>query len=280
MRLFHKRFRRKQGRSVAIGIFCHHKAGTVLLRKVFREISNVKDWNFQCVFTQKEQFNQNFDVILFGNSVLDIADITTSFVGVHIIRDPRDIIVSAYLYHRRTSEKWCINKNFSLEVPITHPRVPYSQQHKSEEWKIKYLKSLKGMSYQENLLSMSQKNGLFFEMNNYGSWIIEDMKNWNYNCPNILEIKFEQLMTNYDNNFRLIFEYLGFSQAEIKIGLDIASKHDLGRKSAKEIELMSHVSSPKTSKWKDYFEEAHKEFFINKFGNVLIQLGYENDHNW
>lgn len=87
-------------------------------------------------------------------------------------------------------------------------------------------------------------------------------------------------MNNYDDTFRLIFEYLGFSKSEINICLNIASEHDLGRKSGKEIEQLEHVSSKKTSKWADYFEAEHKEAFINKFWDVLIELGYEKNNNW
>ena len=273
-------FKKKQGRAIPICIFCYHKVGTVLLSKVFRQISEARNWKLQSLLGKQTQLPQDTDVILLGHSLIDLDNITTPFIGIHIIRDPRDIIVSGYLYHRRTSEKWCVNSDFSLTSPILFPKIPYSQEHRSEEWKIKYLESLRGMSYQENLLSMSQGEGLLFEMNNYGAWTIESMMNWNYDRNNILEIKFENLMHDFDDTFRLIFEFLKFSRSEIKAGSSIASEHDLGRKSAQDIEKMEHVSSTKTTKWKDYFEPDHKEKFINKFGNVLVDLGYEKNNSW
>lgn len=39
-------------------------------------------------------------------------------------------------------------------------------------------------------------------------------------------------------------------------------------------------SKGKASSWKEYFKEEHKKAFKEKFGNVLIELGYENDYNW
>ncbi len=263
-----------------IGIFCYHKAGTVLLTKVFGHICVQKRMKLACLYGKQTQLPRNADMFLFYHSLVDFRHITAPLVGVHFVRDPRDIIVSGYLYHSRTSEEWCVNSDFSQKAPIRYPRIPFSQQHRSHEWKIKYLNSLNGISYQNNLLNMSQRDGLLFEMNNYGAWTIESMKEWNYNRNNILEIKFESLMDNYDDTFRAIFEYLGFSKIEIKRGMLIAAEHDLGRKSDQQIKQLKHVSSKKTSKWADYFEPEHKKTFIKKFGDVLIDLGYENDNNW
>ena len=32
--------------------------------------------------------------------------------------------------------------------------------------------------------------------------------------------------------------------------------------------------------WKNYFEEIHKDFFKDRYGELLIKLGYEKDYNW
>jgi len=220
------------------------------------------------------------DVILFGHSLIDIDALKTSFIGVHFIRDPRDIIVSGYLYHSRTTEKWCINTDFSLEPPILSPKVPYSQQYRSEGWKINYLKSLGGKSYQQNLLNLSQSDGLLFEMNNYGAWTLESMQQWHYNRGNILEVRFESLMNDFDTVFQVIFEYLGFSKSQIRTALSIVARHDLKRKTDKQIQAMKHVSFRETSKWQSFFKEKHKNEFRSKFGNILIDLEYEKTNEW
>jgi hypothetical protein len=265
---------------IPIGIFCYHKVGTILLSKVFFQLCAARKWQFQTLLGKQTYVPQNADVILFAHSLIDFGSIERPYIGIHVIRDPRDIIVSGYLFHRRTTEKWCINSDFSANLPIRFPRVPYSQEHRTEEWRMKYLESLRGMSYQDNLLSMFQRDGLLFEMMNYGTWTIESIRDWNYDLDNVLEIKFEDLMNSYDDQFRIIFEHLGFSESEIIVGLDIAARHDLGRISAKEMEELEHVSSAKCTKWKEYFEPQHKEVFIQKFGNILVDLGYESDNNW
>jgi hypothetical protein len=275
MRLF-----RRKSRSIPICIFCYHKAGTVLFGKIFRQICAANKLEFKSLKGKQTEIPPDTDVILFAHSLIDLAHIAKPFVGVHVIRDPRDIIVSGYLYHRRTTEKWCVNTDFGVTPSIRFPKVPYSQEHRSEEWKIRYLASLGGMSYQENLLRMSQQQGLMFEMNNYGAWTIESMKEWDYGMGNILEITFENLMSSYDDTFRRIFEHIGFSKSESNVGLNIAAQHDLGRRLPEEIEKMRHVSSPRATKWKEYFETQHKNAFLDKFGDVLVKLGYETGDNW
>ncbi|MGA8261304.1 MAG: sulfotransferase domain-containing protein [Arenicellales bacterium] len=269
-----------RSRSIPICLFCYHKAGTKLLTKAFSEICAANHLRFRGCSGKQTQVPADADVILFRHSLIDVSRISKPFVGVHIVRDPRDVIVSGYLYHRRTTEQWCINTDFSLTPPIRRPRVPSSQEHRPREWKVSYLKSLAGKSYQENLLQISQERGLMFEMDNHGAWTIESMMEWKYNMPNILEITFENLMNDYDGTLRRIFAHIGFSKSATDVGLKVAVRHDLGRKSPQEIENMPHVSSPRTTKWRRYFSVQHKEAFLDRFGDVLVQLGYETDNNW
>ena len=269
-----------RSRSTPICIFCYHKVGTKLLSKAFSQICAANNLRLRGCSGKQTQIPADADVILFRHSLIDVSRIAKPFIGVHIVRDPRDVIVSGYLYHRRTTERWCINKDLRLTPPIRRPRVPSSQEHRPREWKVRYLNSLAGKSYQENLLQMSQERGLMFEMHNHGAWTIEGMMDWEYNMPNILEITFENLMNAYDDTFRRIFDHIGFSKSETDVSLKLATQHDLGRKSPEEIENMHHVSSPRATKWRKYFSPQHKEAFLDRFGDVLVQLGYETDNNW
>jgi sulfotransferase 6B1 len=36
----------------------------------------------------------------------------------------------------------------------------------------------------------------------------------------------------------------------------------------------------KIGRWKEYFNEEHKKLFKEKYGDILIRLGYEQDYNW
>jgi hypothetical protein len=125
------------------------------------------------------------------------------------------------------------------------------------------------------LLRIPQREGLLFEMNNYASWTIEAMASWNYNLANILELKFEEIMLDYDRHFRQIFESLEFSSREVNVAMRVASGHNILKMKANELEQIEHVSAPVFPKWKHYFEELHEKEFLHKFGDVLNKLGYE-----
>ena len=269
-----------QRRTVPICVFCHHKVGTVLLRQVLAGIARINGWNFFMLLGRHSKLPAEADVVLLAHSQIDLDAIAQPFVGVHFIRDPRDVIVSGYLYHRRTTEPWCVNSDFDPGPPIRFPRVPYSQEHRSEAWKAAYLRSLNGRSYQQNLLALPQRDGLLFEMDHYAAWTIEDMRGWDYAREEVLEVKYEDLMAEYDAGFRYIFSWFGLSASQRDAALEIAAGHDLGRKSQDEIRQMSHVSIGETSKWRSYFEPQHKDAFVARFGEILVDFGYETSNDW
>jgi hypothetical protein len=41
-----------------------------------------------------------------------------------------------------------------------------------------------------------------------------------------------------------------------------------------------HVRSGQVAQWRQYFTPKHKGRFIELFGDALLQLGYEKDHDW
>lgn len=267
------------GREVPIYLFCYHKVGTVLLVKVFRNLCAEFGWTFKKVFGECRQLPENADVVLFSHSLVDLDSVDMPYVGIHLTRDPRDVVVSGYLYHKRCEEEWCLNSNFDFRAPILYPKVPYSQEHRPEHWKIEYLKSLGGKSYQQTLLDLIESEGLLFEMHHYGTWTIDSMLDWDYDNPNVEEIKFEELMSDFDQTFGRIFKHCGFSEEQMERALQIAAKEDLNRMDNRQLERNDHISSRQTTKWRNYFTAVHEQAFEERFGDVLVKLGYEIDQS-
>ncbi len=279
-RLKNIRFIRHEPPKAPIYIFCHHKCGTQLILKSFRRICSEFKWRFQTLNRFCKTIPDDADVVLFINSQVNLKSASVPYVGAHFIRDPRDVIVSGYLYHKRCAEKWCVNTDFDLTEPILHPKVPNSQEHRTEDWKKAYLSSLNKKSYQQNLLDRTETEGILFEMNHYGAWTIESMLNWNYENPAIMEVRFETLINNFDETFRNIFERFKMSDRQITHALKIASKEDINKMSEKKIKANDHISSKQITKWKKYFKEIHKNAFLKLFDDALIRLGYEESDDW
>jgi hypothetical protein len=268
------------GRSFPTYLFCYHKVGTFLLKNCFERICAEFGWRYREVYGKCNAIPDDGDVILFPHSQVDLNLAAKPYVGVHFYRDPRDVIVSGYLYHKRCNEAWCVNTNFDAREPILYPRVPTSQQHRPEEWKRRYLASLEGKSYQQNLLDRDQDQGLLFEMRHYAEWTIETMLTWNYHNPSVLEVPFETVMSRFDDTFLALFEHFGLSESQTARALEIAVREDLGRMSDRQLAANTHISSRKITKWREYFRDTHKNAFRQQFGNALVQLGYEASDNW
>ncbi len=267
-------------REEPIYIFSYHKVGSKLTTKIFHRVSLKYGWKFGSFAGEVKEIPSEYDVLTFRHSQVDLKKHSKPFIGVHFIRDPRDIIVSGYLFHRRTMEKWCVNKDFSKASPIVYPRVPFSQEWRSEEWKSNYLDSLNGKSYQEILQGLSQKEGLRYEMQHYGRWTIEDMMKWDYNNPNVLELKFEDFMMNMEASVTEMLNFCKFDEKQVSLGLKLIEGEDPSKMTDEEIKNNLHISSRNPSKWRKYFDDDLKKEFIEMFGDVLIDLGYEKDHNW
>lgn len=117
------------------------------------------------------------------------------------------------------------------------PRVPLSQQHRSESWKQAYLESLAGRSYQDNLKLRSPEDGLSFELENYGSWTVDAMQDWDYDQADVLECKLEQIAAQYDEQMARLMMHL-----DLPFHADILEKQDVARMSRAEISANTHIS--------------------------------------
>jgi hypothetical protein len=87
-------------------------------------------------------------------------------------------------------------------------------------------------------------------------------------------------MRDFDKTFLRLFKHFGFSDTQISEAIKIARKEDLSRMSHKQLRSRLHISSKQTTKWKRYFKDFHKDDFKRRFGDALIQLGYEVSNRW
>ncbi|MGF1571382.1 MAG: sulfotransferase domain-containing protein [Nodosilinea sp.] len=237
----------KLPRKILIGT--HHKAGTVWLISVFKSICNYYALKF---YTDHQGVAPpaEFDIFLQQHSKFDFDVLPASFRGVHIIRDPRDIIISACFYHQRSTEEWL---------------------HKPQ-------KKWQGCSYQQKLNSYdSPDEKIIFEMENSSRRNIEKILSWNYQNPGFYEVKYEDLIQDTDLIlFHNVFSFLGFSGSEIPKLLMFAYDNSLfsGKVAS------DHVRSGTTKQWRKHFKPIHRERFLELFGDGLVRLGYEEDDDW
>ena len=255
-------------------VFCHHKVGTVLVTSVLRDVSRWFKWRFEVVRGEQTVPSPDADIVLFIHARHEIAEEQPrSFTGVHIRRDPREVVVSSYLYHRHTIESWCVATQAGPDA-TTSAKIPLSQRYRSAEWKRAFVESLDGTSYQQTLLGLTQAAGLRFEMTHYAGWTIEHMLGLHRSDAVSLRVRFEDLMNGFDTTFAQVFSVAGFTGQQQSVALRAARAHDLSRKAAADVAAMPHVHGPRPGRWRRYFDEGLQTDFDAIFPNVVKELGY------
>ena len=219
-----------------------------------------------------------------------VLELNGDFKGFHVIRDPRDLCVSGYYSHLKT--------------------------HFIEGWP-------QLAEFREKLKKLNKEDGLFLEFE-YSDFWLQQISSWNYDDPNILEVKMEDLTENPEEEWLKIFDFLGLidstekdlemtptlsyklkanlnralkyraipeSLRMNKAGLKVATirywagekysfkKLSGGRKSGEE-NTNSHYRKGKRGDWRNHFNEKHKLVFKEKYGDLLIKLGYEKNYDW
>ena len=232
-----------------IVVATHHKAGTVWLHNVFLRVSQDLGWKF-CKGIAAN-LPEDFDVFAPGNCQIQAQQIQAPFKGLHMIRDPRDIIISGCFYHQKAPEPWLQKKHSHFG----------------------------GLSYQEKLNSyQSVDDRILFEMEYAARPCIQEMLAWNYHDPTFFEVKYEDLMSDEQLLlFHSIFAFLGVPGSAIPRALRIAFENSLFSGLPP---ITSHIRSGKTRQWEKYFTSHHHSRFIELFGDALQRLGYESSDEW
>jgi hypothetical protein len=229
---------------------CHHRAGTTWLQGVLFQLASefglrvsLESGNSPCRWAHLLFYEHARDF-----SPTDFAG--RQFRGSHMIRDPRDLIVSSYFYHLWTAESWA------------HEPRP----------------DLGGKTYQEHLRSIPQHAGLMMELERTAQWQIRDMLAWNYHQPMFLEMRYEDLLADQAAGFEQLFRFYGLSDRAIARGVEIASEHSFHAKTGRRIGQTSehaHLRSGRPGEWRDVLDGEHLFRLAALVGDAAGALGYE-----
>ena len=252
----------------------YHKTGTVLFDHIMRAVAARFGLTVALHYGLVERLDLAADIVLLAHSLLGPDFAARPFRAIRVVRDPRDIWVSGYLYHRHCGEEWCTNTDFDPSSPINYPRVDYSFQHYPEGWKRDYLAWLGGKSYQRNILERDQEAGLAFELAGYTGRTLEAMRSWRLETPDVLQVQLEAVMRDFDGTITAIFRHLGFSEDECAQAAELAKPHDVARMSDDAVAKNRHIHSRTISKWRDFLSAAQIDEFEQHHGDLIVDLGY------
>ena len=225
----------------------HHKSMTTYFSAVLRFLAIGLGIRYQVI--NLEEPDPQTRLFLSGHGKMNLERIRP-YRGVHVMRDPRDMIVSGYHYHKWTTEDWV---------------------HRPDE---------NGRSYQQKILEASQEDGLFMEINHFIFFYREVLEAWNMDDPDILEVSYEALMgSERDTYYDRIFTHLGFEGEEHRLAIRLMHLFEAKNRRTKKTDMLmqkSHVRSGKSGQWREMLSDAHLAYIEEELGSVLQKFGYEH----
>jgi len=243
----------------------HHKAGTVWIKRVVLALARALGLPWLGVWDARRlgdvpplgrailvHWNSRFPRELWARD--DVA-------FVHLIRDPRDVLLSGMAYHRTAAPEG--------ERFLHAPRA-----------------DLGGLTYQQHLNALPDDLArLQFEMTGKHAETLADMLAWPWGEPRAHELRYEDLIRDTEGaRFDAALAHLGLSGPERAEGrrLLLANSLFAGLKDpgARQGRLGGHVASGRAERWRTEMPRALGRDYADRFGPALRRLGYADDDTW
>ena len=190
-----------------------------------------------------------------NNRELDLSRIGDCRIS-RFVRDPRDMVVSGYFYHKRGAENWCNRIGLTEEtLRGLNGAVP--------ERMGKY------QSFSAYLQGLSREDGLIAEID-FRKYHFNSMLKWPTDDPRIKLFRYEDIIGNEQDVFAEILSFYGLSWPERKLGVMLArrfSSQGRGR-------LKDHIRNPEANQWKEYFTPKVSDYFRQRHKAVLEHYDY------
>lgn len=235
---------------------CYHKVGTVWFGRVLRAVAaqfgmrHGTGANYDRIVEFETKANS--DVFLDFGSHVNLTMLPRRWKASHMIRDPRDLVVSGYFYHRWTNENWA-----------NLPRAEY-----------------RGMTYRQFLNSVPKQEGLLEEIRRNSFWI-PHMAGWRFSGPDVFEIRYEDIVQDEEPVLRGMFRHFEFNDRSTERAIAIGRRYNFETlKSKGGAGSKSHLRSGRTSEWREHFGSVHVDLFKKLYPGVLPKLGYERSDDW
>lgn len=286
--------------------FGHHRSASTWIHGIVRAVCAEMGWTARIV-NGPQTFDHDLgaflrkwptDFLICTNAQDGFVSQLRDFVGFHVVRDPRDIVVSSYFAHR------------------------YS--HPTEGWD-------ELVEHRERLGALSKDDGLMLEITECRREQFAQMAGWDYGRDGVHEAKMEHLIRDPYRSFLEIFEFLGMldgapgtrrrlllaavgavnlairrRQAVAKEWLNptrvrphrgrrlsrISAERLLGvvhgqrfarqsgGRAPGEEDVRSHWRKGVAGDWRNHFSPEHVRAFKQSYDPLLLALGYEKSADW
>ena len=269
--------------------FGHHKGATTWVRYLVARLCDLRGDRW-AVFDNPGQFGydltatvgqRRLDFVAFTNAEQRFLTDLPAFKGFHIVRDPRDTLVSAYFSHR--------------------------ESHPTDSWP-------ELAAHREQLRRLSREDGLLAELE-FSAGVFAAMEGWDYGQPHVLELKFEQVVAHPFATMTEAFTFLGMLKDEtttarewatlalhaatarlagrwggrlralgrfrrVPVEVLLAEVHHrrfaklAGGRKPGEVDVQSHYRAGQPGDWRNHFTPKVSAAVQERLGPLCARLGY------
>jgi hypothetical protein len=242
----------------------YHKCLTVYFGRIMKAVFNrCLPWSsgYRHYNSHLEDFYDGFHthrIASINNRALDLERLGRFRIS-RFIRDPRDLVVSGYFYHKRGAESWLtIESPTQADWYFANGVVPEGLR-------------ASGSSFAEYLQSVPEEEGLLAELE-FRTLHLDSMARWPARHPHIVTYRYEDIVGNEATVFRDLFEFYGLSLLERRLGSWFVNRYSMARRGAD-----PHIRNPVSGQWRKYFTPRVRRAFDAKCAGLVKLLGYPAD---
>ena len=241
----------------------YHKCMTVYYAKVMRTVfsERIRPWKkgYRHYNSKLHEFMEDVqwrEAASINNHMLNLDELRPYKI-TRCVRDPRDMIVSGYHYHKRAAEPWCSIPNPSeSDWELVNGTIPDG--------------ILEGESYSDMLKRLDIEEGMLAEMQ-FRSKHYHSMMEWPLDDPDILLFRYEEILGNEESIFDAIFDHYNLSRFEKWIGRNTAIRNSASRMKGKS----EHIRNPSSGQWRQQFSALTQNRFEEMYPGLVERLGYD-----
>lgn len=230
-------------------------------KAIVQNIATTLDMRFQIYFVHDQwaEYGSLGDAVaalrpdflmLTNASQMDVDTLPESR-GVHLFRDPRDMVVSGYFSHRNSH-------------PIDVDGVRWTEL----------------IRHRINLHKMDRDAGMTAEVE-FSGYFLDHMLSWNYDAPNVLGIRMEDLVDNSLEQWRRalahweVLDLLPDGYLEELLRTHTFGQMAGGARKIGEEDEASHYRKGVPGDWRNHLTDEHRTLFRKRYGDLVERLGYD-----
>lgn len=242
----------------------YHKCLTMYYRKIMNRLTDGRlgrAGSYEHCYSNVDQFYRRCEELTFAsvsNHRIDLDRFESVRVS-RFIRDPRDLLVSGYFYHKRSGEPWCdvvdpTDDDFAV-VRGTRPAAMPA-----------------GLSFAQYLNGISLEEGLAAEIE-FRRAHFESMLEWPKQDERVRLYRYEDMMGNEVAVFDDLFRFYELSYYSRRLGLYHAKRLRAVHRQSKS----RHIRNPAAGQWRERFTPELSKLFNDQYGALLEYLEYPLD---